>query len=552
MVSHEVKVQGVRLARERPGNPAQRQTNDQATVEGVSLSWVTQSKPALLTMHDEDFPARFLADLAAGGPTPGSTVATLAMSPATPVTLYQPVHRVLHVALLQLTCDTLNHPRLDSTRVESAGVVIRRVQREKGVDLLHCPPWSWMRTVDGQFQWVKQNKITECEDPDPAQRPQLQSGQPALDRLLAAQALATAQAEVYTPAFVAPPAVCDAAGRTFVYAVIPTASSDVSTANPTPPQYDPQTLASNLPTLLKRGRHTAPAPDLPINYQYMSDDYASAHSAANFATFSTTLRMMYTVFGAFHDTPAARDLISTLNKYNVYCLTATGGTPVLSPLAMGTFYQQAAQALIDYDPANGGPVPSLTMPHGWDGFKKRDEDDIVAKVKALLQLRSTQVTAPMGRFQNATRLYRIRVFLRIKSDMPGCPAKLVWSEFSDPFRIAAWHESAGRTRPPVPLPDPFDPAFRSSAKKANCFFAVPAKLMNAMQGTKLSDLTSGNGPASGGGVGLDWICGFNIPLITICAFFVLNIFLILLNLVFFWLPFIKICIPFPTPKPESD
>jgi hypothetical protein len=282
----------------------------------------------------------------------------------------------------------------------------------------------------------------------------------------------------------------------------------------------------------------------------MSDDYASAQpGATNFVTFSTTLRMMYTVFGAFADTPAARSLIATLNAYNVYYPISIAGIQALIPLPMGTFYQQAAAALIDFDPTS---APQLTMPHAWDPFTQADEDKVVSQITALLMTRGTQVTAPMGRFQDATRLYRIRVFLRIKSHMPGCPAKLVWSKFSDPFRIAAWHESAGRTRPPVPLPDPFDPAFRSNAKKANCFFAVPSKLMNAMQNTKLSDLTSGNGPPSGGGIGLDWICGFNIPLITICAFFVLNIFLILLNLVFFWLPFIKICIPFPAPKPESD
>ena len=37
-------------------------------------------------------------------------------------------------------------------------------------------------------------------------------------------------------------------------------------------------------------------------------------------------------------------------------------------------------------------------------------------------------------------------------------------------------------------------------------------------------------------------------LITICAFIVLNIFLSLLNIIFFWLPFVKICVPFPRKK----
>ena len=55
-------------------------------------------------------------------------------------------------------------------------------------------------------------------------------------------------------------------------------------------------------------------------------------------------------------------------------------------------------------------------------------------------------------------------------------------------------------------------------------------------------------PGPGTGFDLDWICGFSIPIITICAFIVLNIFLVLLNLLFFWLPFVKVCIPFPRKK----
>jgi hypothetical protein len=117
---------------------------------------------------------------------------------------------------------------------------------------------------------------------------------------------------------------------------------------------------------------------------------------------------------------------------------------------------------------------------------------------------------------------------------------------SEPFRIAAWHESSQRVHPPIPLPDP---ATAIQNAKPNCAFHVPGSLMGAMQGATLSGLS--NGAGGGPALTLDWICGFNIPLITICAFFVLNIFLGLLNIVFFWLPFIKICIPFPMPAANS-
>jgi len=99
----------------------------------------------------------------------------------------------------------------------------------------------------------------------------------------------------------------------------------------------------------------------------------------------------------------------------------------------------------------------------------------------------------------------------------------------------------------VPLPDPTQRSFLQNAKPS-VSFAVPAGLMNAMNGASMSKLTDGQG-GGGGSIQLNWICGFNIPIITICAFFVLNIFLTLLNIVFFWLPFVKICIPIPLPSP---
>jgi hypothetical protein len=53
------------------------------------------------------------------------------------------------------------------------------------------------------------------------------------------------------------------------------------------------------------------------------------------------------------------------------------------------------------------------------------------------------------------------------------------------------------------------------------------------------DLKPGESPSLG------WICTFSIPIITICALIVLSIFLSLLNLVFWWLPFVRICLPLP-------
>lgn len=51
-----------------------------------------------------------------------------------------------------------------------------------------------------------------------------------------------------------------------------------------------------------------------------------------------------------------------------------------------------------------------------------------------------------------------------------------------------------------------------------------------------------------GGIGIQWICSFSLPVITLVAMILLMIMISLLNIVFFWLPWIKICLPFPKIK----
>jgi hypothetical protein len=514
------------------------------SVMGVDISGNSAVKPVLLQMNDDDFPNAFLRDLSAMPPPSSSLPAVPPLSsgralPSAPnvvVTMYQPVTRVVHLAMVQLCCESPGHPRVDPKRVLSAGLVIRQIPLGGG------PPsaaLAWLKNAQGQFAWVQRNATQADDDPDPTKRPQLQSGRADLDQLLAAQTLST-------PAFVAAPDICNAAQRTLVYALVPTASSEASTLqSPSVAQTDHKSIRQVLPTLLKAGRHNAPSADLCVDYQYMSDEYAKAHNASDFQTFSAALRMLYTAFDAFDpNNPGAQKLLAALNNRHVY--VNEGSVTVTKP--MGEFYREAATKLIDYDP-NGPsplPVPQLKMPHGWDFIDKAAESEILDAMAPLLQSQANAIATPQGRFQDSSRTYYARLFFRIKGETPACPPELVWSCYSDPFRIAAWYESGGRAVAPVPLPDPFDRNVLKSAKPTSSF-AVPARLMNAMGSASLTGLSSGTAP-SGGGIGLGWICSFSIPLITICAFFVLNIFLSLLNIVFFWMAFIKICIPFPAPK----
>jgi hypothetical protein len=520
-------------------------------VQGVNLAGITQDKPVLLQMNDDDFPNAFLRDLGAIGQTaPLSSTAVMPTGTANPVTLFQPVTRVFHLALMQLSCEAPGFPRLDPGRVLSSGLVIRQVPLSGGP-----PPaaWPWMRDANSQFNWIQRDPFHADDDPDPARRQQLQSGQPALDLMLAAQGVSSALTEITTPAFIAAPDVCKAAGRTLVYALIPTASSEAATqqASGVAP-FDAATLTQILPTLLQPGSHSSPLPDTPVDYRWMSDEYVRTtypdpNVLGQFQVLSLTLRLLYTSFGAFDGSPAANALLAVLNRRNVTRLSDDGSGLITQ--AIGQFFEDAAAKLIDYDPNVGpSPAPTLNMPRSWEFFdRQQDGPDLMNAMTALLQARGTAASVPLGRYQDATRLYRARLFFRIKGENSKCPPDLVWSCFSDQFRIAAWYESAGRPVAPVPLPDPFDRNVLKNAKPTSAF-AVPPSLMNAIGGSNLSDLQKGKAGGPGGGIGLGWICAFSIPLITICAFFVLNIFISLLNICFFWIAFIKICIPFPKPK----
>ncbi len=120
-----------------------------------------QTKPVLLQINDDEFPKGFLQELAAiPPPTTGAGTVALATTqqrrtmqlttnPAVATTLYQPVQRVTHLALVQLTCESVGYPRLDPKRVISAGMVIRRVPLNNGYTNLSGTVSPWVRNPAG-------------------------------------------------------------------------------------------------------------------------------------------------------------------------------------------------------------------------------------------------------------------------------------------------------------------------------------------------------------------------------------------------------------------
>ena len=79
----------------------------------------------------------------------------------------------------------------------------------------------------------------------------------------------------------------------------------------------------------------------------------------------------------------------------------------------------------------------------------------------------------------------------------------------------------------------------------NVAFIMSDKLRQQVEtitGSKLKDIDDGN-ISAGGGLALGEICSFSFAIIMIVALIIMLIFVILLNIVFWWLPILRICFP---------
>ena len=143
----------------------------------------TAGAPAILQRSDDDFVDAVLEDLRSGAGRDG-LAASLATTRADGVLkLFQPVQRQFHVALLEAVCDAPGAPRIDPARIESAGMVLRRI-RPGGT-----AREGWMRAAGRLRGWVAIDTETERDarhDPLPANRLARKAvGPPALARELA-------------------------------------------------------------------------------------------------------------------------------------------------------------------------------------------------------------------------------------------------------------------------------------------------------------------------------------------------------------------------------
>jgi len=125
------------------------------------------------------------------------------------------------------------------------------------------------------------------------------------------------------------------------------------------------------------------------------------------------------------------------------------------------------------------------------------------------------------------------------------------SAASRPFRLAGFYDADAPVRP-VTIRMPENPGISGLGKFAKGVnFVMSDKLrrkVDHLMKASLVDIDEGNIEDAPSEWGIGMICSLSIPIITICAMIVLMIFIQLLNIVFWWLPFLRICLPIPVKK----
>ncbi len=525
--------------------------------------------PAILQRNDSDFVDAVMEQIrtADGRKSLQSSLAR-SRDGAHVLKLFQPVQRQFHMAMIELWCDTPGTPRLDPARIDSAGMVIRRVTG-KGYE-------GWMQSKGRLRGWVGVERLGKATG-DPASALRLAgatTGVKDIDRSLISFALEkedTLLNEHVIPLFAAPPDVCADAGQTLFYGMLQTTSSELSES---PVGFEDETFTAassefrnHLVQALRGERMNfalagerlrpewfeaveTPGTDKPSNLpqsqwltltQPRSDPFnpASASAASRMSRFILMLRQLTSEFGAFDGSAGSAAIMKELRDIHLP-LVLRDGEKVQRTARADVFLQNAVAILLQRDPA----APATEMPEFWPALAPAAAQRLMNALYQALTARFADVKGRPGRFDESGATYVIRAFVRLKPEC-GCPVKTLWSAYSEAFVIAPWYEGSGAPVAQIALPDVTDLNLLKSLKP-NVAFLVPPKLQSLFS-INPKDMLDGKGKTNSS-LTLGWICGFNIPTITICAFIVLNIFLSLFDLIFGWLFSVKICIPYPKKK----
>ncbi|MFA7618127.1 MAG: hypothetical protein WC012_03670 [Thiohalomonadaceae bacterium] len=483
-----------------------------------------------------------------------------------------PLHRAFHLVCCEVVCDRLGHPALDPRKITSAGFVIRKVGDggEKSWELEEGEALGW------------RDAPTQLRDPDIHRRLcasgvlRKRSGEPAYS------------GEEVHPLHILK--TTDAAGKihTLLYGYLPlggfyyernpqesideksweTTQSHAAASLPWPfgsrdsqkqkwlkehgvpvDRGRPSKAMFELLRLLVTRYHVGEAGidaneqlerigtelwfhNLPALPASLRDAGYTANNKALFAAYRTT---------------------STLADYLKSCFEKRDGNPLVKWIAEQEKRISEANGIenigqFDPLPASDGEG---TLSHSLLMLEDDAQEIRVALGQRLRHQTLAQVREiPLPKFtQGANDLYQVVPFVRSQTD--DGKEQIQWADANARtirFRVAAPFDPEASRPSLIQIPSLSD-LRRGLAKGAAMI--TPSDTFNLLSRLKPE---KGIGPDTvpkgepGRDLGIQWICSFSLPVVTLIAMILLMIMISLLNIVFFWLPWVRICLPFPKMK----
>ena len=246
----------------------------------------------------------------------------------------------------------------------------------------------------------------------------------------------------------------------------------------------------------------------------------------------------------------------SLHDYLAACFAAGDANPLTPWLAEQRRAIDAAGGLdaaptleaLPARPGDGAATLALDL-----GLDEADAEEwrLLLGQRLVDQARRTGAEIPIPKFrQGPEDLFQVVPFVRARDD--DGRERLSWAGAaarSVPFRVAAPFDPDASRPALIQMPGLRD-LKRGLAKGAAML--VPPDTQGLLDTLKL-DQGVGPGladkpPDNAAALGVQWICSFSIPVVTLVAMILLMIIVTLLNIVFFWLPWVRICLPFPKIK----
>jgi hypothetical protein len=464
--------------------------------------WEALFRPAILEYATDDFIPAFLADLAAarGGAPAVLRGREVALGGATTPKLFQPLHGRFYLVVAALAC---RHPGFPDRCVRRAcEETVFLVQR---------------RRVNGaEFGWIAEGPSAGWQPASPGN---------------------LVEGEERIPLLPTPPGVD---GRALWFAYLPVASRETFTPvaaldpNPeTPPDERHEDFAlaviRPLSDLLATG--TAPAAEV---------SFFLLHDLARFleAQSRDVYRRLTGVPGVAL-TPPQHALVSYLEGIDV------GGRTLAHWIGRAA----TSDYLRQYTPGLALPFEvNLRTASGLDPAALEVRVFAAGVLDPLSGTTPDAAPQRVGKFapRDAARPEDETYVLRCVYERPRCAPVQRWiSRPVGPYRLAEVMDPDAPARP-VRISLPADVSIAGLRKfQKGVGFAMSRALRNKIAGIggREKDLLDGKKPGADGSFDLGHVCSFALPIITLCAFILLLVIAVLLNLVFWWLPFLKICFP---------